>query len=306
MTLHAHSHRSAGTLKVALALAGSILVLEVVAGLAAHSLALLSDAGHMLTDVFAIGLAWFAITQSHRPADARRTYGYHRVGILAALANGTALVLVVVGIVFEAARRLTTQPQPVEGGIVAGVALVAVAANAFIGLRLRDERHNLNVRAVLLHVFGDLAAAAAVVIAGLVILLTGWVYIDPLLSIAIAGLIAWGALRIVFETVNVLLEGTPAGIDLNRVTAEITRDGIVSVHDLHVWSISPEHPALSCHVVVHERSLAEAEHLIRDLEQRLCDRFGIGHTTIQVESCHPCTAIGHGAADHNHPHIAAL
>jgi cobalt-zinc-cadmium efflux system protein len=304
---HGHSHEAATgrVLLAAALLTAAILVFEAVAAIIAHSLALLADAGHMLTDVFALGLAWFAVMQSRRPADSRRTYGYHRVGILAALINATALVLIVVAIVYEAARRLQ-HPPAVQGAVVIVAALVAIAMNALIGSLLRGQRRNLNVRAALLHVVGDLVASAGVVLAGAVILLTGWAYADPVISIAIAALIAWGALRIVVETVDVLMEGTPRGIDLHEVRSEMVGNGVVSVHDLHVWSVSPEHPALSAHVVVSDRSLADAEHLVRDLEQRLCDRFGIGHTTIQVESCHPCTEIAHGAADHNHPHPASL
>src|SRR5919201_435069 len=302
---HQHDRATGRVLLAALLLTSGILVFEAVAGAIAHSLALLADAGHMLTDVFALALAWFAVVQSRRPADSRRTYGYHRVGILAALVNATALVLIVLAIVYEAARRLVT-PEPVQGAVVVAAALVAVAANALIGALLRGQRRNLNVRAALLHVVGDLVASAGVVVAGAVILVTGWPYADPVISIAIAALIAWGALRIVLETVNVLMEGTPRGIDLELIRDEMVADGVVSVHDLHVWSVSPEHPALSAHVVVSERSLADAEHLVRALEQRLCDRFGIGHSTIQVESCHPCEEIAHGAADHNHPHPATL
>ena len=302
---HSHGEASGRRLGAALALTAVILVVELAGGLVAHSLALLSDAGHMLTDVFALGLALFAIRQSHRPADARRTYGYHRVGILAALVNATTLALIVLAIVFEAARRFA-QPQPVRGGVVVGVALTAIAVNAFVAMALRRQRSNLNVRAALLHVVGDLVASVGVVLAGALILLTGWTYADPLISVAISALIAWGALRIVLETVNVLMEGTPRGLDLQQVRTEMVGHGVVSVHDLHVWSVSPEHPALSAHVVVSDQSLADAEHLVRDLEQRLCDRFGIGHSTIQVESCHPCAEIGHGAGDHNHPHPATL
>jgi cobalt-zinc-cadmium efflux system protein len=307
MIEHRHQHEQATgrVLAAALLLTAAILVFEAIAAVIAHSLALLADAGHMLTDVFALALAWFAVVQSRRPADSRRTYGYHRVGILAALVNATALVLIVVGIVYEAARRLGNPPQ-VQGGVVVLAALVAVAVNALIGVMLRRQQRNLNVRAALLHVVGDLVASAGVVVAGAVILLTGWAFVDAVISIAIAALIAWGALRIVLETVNVLMEGTPRGLDLQLVRAEMVGKGVVSVHDLHVWSVSPEHPALSAHVVVSDRSLADAEHLVRDLEQRLCDRFGIGHSTIQVESCHPCTEIAHGATDHNHPHPATL
>jgi cobalt-zinc-cadmium efflux system protein len=159
----------------------------------------------------------------------------------------------------------------------------------------------------MLHVTGDVAASVGVVVAGAVILLTGWLYIDPLLSLAIAALIAYGAWGIVRETVHVLLEGTPGEINLQSVTEEITRTGLVtSVHDLHVWALSAEEMALSCHIVVGDCPLGDAEHIVRDLESRLCDRFAIGHSTIQVESCHPCGDIQHGAGEHNHPHERML
>jgi cobalt-zinc-cadmium efflux system protein len=290
------------TLKLALALTLLILLVEVAGGLLSHSLALLSDAGHVLTDVFALGLAWFAVEQAHRPADTRRSYGYQRVSILAALVNSVVLVVIVLAIAFEAVRRLAA-PQPVQGGVVIVAALAGIAINAFVILGLRGHGRNLNLRAALLHVTGDVAASAGVVIAGVVILLTGWLYIDPLLSIAIAALIAWSAWRIIRETLNLLMEGTPREIDLAAVTAEIDRTPHVdSVHDLHVWALSSEELALSCHVVVGDLELGDAEHVVRDLEGRLCDRFAIGHTTIQVESCHPCGEIHHGAGEHNHPH----
>ena len=289
-------------LRLALGLTLAILLVEFAGGLLSHSLALLSDAGHVLTDVFALGLAWFAVEQAKRPADQRRTYGYQRVGILAALLNAVTLIVIVIAIAYEAVRRLM-EPQHVHGGIVIATALVGIAINVFVILTLRQEGHNLNLRAALLHVIGDVGASAGVVVAGVVILLTGWLPVDPLLSLGIAALIAFGAWGIVRETVNLLLEGTPADIDLAALTGEITStDRVSSVHDLHVWALSAEAMALSCHVVVDECPLADAEHMVRDLEQRLCDRFAIGHTTIQVESCHPCGEIHHGAGEHNHPH----
>src|SRR6266550_283174 len=295
-------NRRGAALKVALALTCVVLAVELAGGLASHSLALLSDAGHVLTDVFALGLAWFAVAQASRPADKRRSYGYHRVSILAALVNSVVLIVIVLAIGFEALRRLAN-PEPVQGGIVIIAALVGVAINAFVAFGLSGHTHNLNMRAALLHVTGDIGASLGVVVAGAVILLTGWLYIDPLLSIAIAILIAFGAWRIVRETVNLLLEGTPRDIDLGAVTSEITGTGLISsMHDLHVWALSSDETALSVHVVVDDCELAEAEHVVRDLETRLCDRFAIGHTTIQVESCHPCGEIDHGAGAHNHPH----
>ena len=289
-------------LRLALALTVVVLVVELAGGLLAHSLALLSDAGHVLTDVFALGLAWFAVEQAKRPADPRRSYGYHRVSILAAFVNAITLIVIVLAIAFEAVRRLMSPPG-VEGGLVVATALVGIAINAFVLLNLRSPAANLNLRAATLHVTGDVAASVGVVIAGLVILLTGWLYIDPLLSLAIAALIAYGAWGIVRETVNLLMEGTPHDVDLVAITREITDTQLVTgLHDLHVWALSSDETALSCHIVIDDTSLGNAEHVVRGLESRLCDRFAIGHTTIQVESCHPCGEILHGVGAHNHPH----
>ena len=191
-----HHHALSGTaLKQAFLLTTLILAIEVAAGFASHSLALLSDAGHILTDVVALGLAWFAVEQSKRAADARRTYGYHRVGILAAMVNGATLIVIVMFIAIEAARRFAN-PQPVQGGLVIVAALLAIGVNGFIAMRLRGGG-NLNIRAAMLHVIGDIGASIGVIESGVIILLTGWYYADPLVSLCIAALIAWGALRIV-------------------------------------------------------------------------------------------------------------
>ncbi len=290
------------TLRRALLLTVVILVVELAGGLISHSLALLSDAGHVLTDVFALGLAWFAVEQSKRPADRRRSYGYQRVSILAALVNAVTLIVIVLAIGYEAVRRLMA-PEPVQGGIVIVSALIGIAVNSYVILGLRGGTRSLNIRAAFLHVAGDIGASVGVVIAGAVILLTGWLYIDPLLSFGIAALIAYGAWGIVRETVNLLMEGTPPEVDLVQVTREISRtERVTGLHDLHVWALSSEETALSVHVVVGDCPLSEAEHMVRDLEQRLCAQFDIGHTTIQVESCHPCGEIKHGAGAHNHPH----
>ena len=293
-------------LRLALGLTIGILLIEFAGGLLSHSLALLSDAGHVLTDVFALGLAWFAVEQAKRPADQRRSYGYQRVGILAALVNAVTLVVIVLAIAYEAVRRLAA-PEPVQGGIVIATALLGIAINTFVILNLRGGGRNLNLRAALLHVTGDIAASVGVVVSGVVILLTGWLYIDPILSLGIAALIAYGAWGIVRETVNLLMEGTPGEIDLVAVTKVITgTPHVTEVHDLHVWALSSEAVALSTHVVVDDITLGDAEHVVRDLEHRLCDAFSIGHTTIQVESCHPCGEIHHGAGEHNHPHEHAV
>lgn len=296
------------SLRLAFFLTLLVLAVELAAGLLSHSLALVADAGHVLTDVFALGLAWFAAAQAQRPDDGARTYGYHRVGTLAAMVNGATLILVVGGVAIEAARRFQ-HPELVSGAVVVGGALLAMAINGFIALRLHaDHDHqSLNVRAATLHVVGDLAGSAGAVVAGVVILTTGWLYADPLVSVAICGLVALGAWRIVRESVLILLEGAPAHVDMERLRTMIAAAaGVESVHDLHVWSLSPAETMLSCHVVVPESLMSEAEHTMRHLEQSLCAEFGIGHTTIQLESCHPCSEVSHGPGEHNHPHPEPL
>lgn len=309
MRQHAHPDLTGSALRQAFVLTAAILVLETAAGFLSHSVALLADAGHILVDVIALGLAWFAIAQARRPADSRRTYGYHRVGILTAFANGATLILVVAGVAFEAIRRLA-HPTPIEGRLVVVAALIAVAVNAYIAVRLRADHAggrdgDLNVRAARLHVLGDLAASIGVVGAGLLVLLTGWTYADPIVSLLITGLIGWSAYRILLDTMNVLLEGVPSGMDIDQVAGSIGAvEGVTSVHDLHVWCLSGDQVALSCHLVVADgMAAADSEHLVRDVEEAICTRYGIGHTTIQVESCHPCADdLGHGRGDHNHPH----
>ena len=291
-----------GRLRQALLLTVAILVVELAGALWSHSLALFSDAGHVTTDIFALGLAWFAVKQTERPADDVRSYGYHRAGILAAMANGATLIVLVFVIAWEAAQRFV-HPEPVQGGVVILAALVGVGVNTYVALSFRKQGPNLNIRAAMLHAVGDLAASIGVILAGAIILLTGWLYADPLVSVLIAALIGWNALRIVGETVNILLEGTPRGMDLSAIRGEIgALEGVTALHDLHVWSISSEHIALSAHIVVEEQSLAESEHLMRELESRLCEKFTIGHTTVQIEFCHPCAMDADHLAEHNHPH----
>jgi len=303
---HTHNHTVAtgGSLRLAFGLTVVILVVEVVAGVLSHSLALLADAGHVLTDVVALGLAWFAVEQAKRPPDLRRTYGYHRTGILTAMANGVTLILIGIAIIYVAIQRFA-HPQPIEASLVVVSASLAIAVNTFIALRLRGHGDNLNVRAAALHVIGDLAASVGVVIAAVIVLTTGWLGADPLISVLIALLVAWGAVRIVVESVNILLEGVPRGLDIKAVERAIVgSDGVESVHDLHVWTLSPEHLALSCHVVVvAEGTLADGEHTVRAVEHTVCRRFDIAHTTIQAEQCHPCHDAGHGPGEHNHPHL---
>lgn len=291
----------------AFALTSLVLAIEVLGGALSHSLALLSDAGHVLTDIVALGVAWLALRQSSKPADLRHTYGHHRFGILAAMLNGGLLVAIVIAIVYQAVQRLL-HPAPVQAGLVIVTALVAVAVNAYLAASLSPPAANLNLRAARLHVLSDMAGSIGVLLAGAVILLTGWLAADTVIALAIAVLIAWGAARLVTETVHVLLEGAPRGMELTAVRTRIEgMPGVDSVHDLHVWMLAPEQVALSCHVVVPEARLSDGEHLVRELEAALCGEFGVGHTTIQVEACHPCEGeTDHALGQHTHPHPPAV
>jgi len=204
------------TLRLAFFLTLIIVAAEVIGGLLAHSLALLSDAGHALTDIFALGLAWFATAQAERPANARKTFGYHRVGILAALINAITLILVAIWILYEAVQRFQ-HPEPIQPLFMFAAAGIGIAINLYIGFGLQKEKENLNARAAALHVFGDVGASLGVIVAGLVILLTGWTPIDPILSVGIAALIALGAWRIVRETTTILLEAVPQDINMDTL-----------------------------------------------------------------------------------------
>lgn len=283
---HVDSNRP--RLLLAIVLTVAVLVVEIGGGFLAHSLALWSDAGHVASDLLALGLTWFAQGQSRRPADKSRTYGYERASIVAALANAVVLAVVVVVIIAEAVQRFA-HPAHIAGGIVIGAAALAVGLNAVIALSLHALERNGNVRILLLHVLGDLGAGLGVIAAGVIILTTGWTSADPVIAILIALLIAWGTLRITTETVNVLLEGSPRGLDVALVEQLLeSGPGVCSVHDLHVWTIGRDQAALSAHLVVEVDTVTDGEDLVRALEGLLSSRFQITHTTIQVERGRPC------------------
>lgn len=283
---HSHTHGMAReALRLGFLLTVGILLVEVIGAVLSGSLALLSDAAHVLTDAFALGLAWFAAAQAARPADERRTFGYHRVGILTALANGATLIVIAVVIAVEAFERLRT-PQPVTPAIMIGAALVAIAVNLYIGYGLRHEAaHNLNVRAAALHVAGDIGASAGVVIGAVIILLTGAYWVDPLVSVLIALLIAVGAVRVIREATGILLEAAPAGLSLPALVRDMCCvPGIQSVHDLHVWTIASGMRALSCHAVIADLPPSGSAPILDRVTAMLRERYGIGHATIQFES----------------------
>jgi cobalt-zinc-cadmium efflux system protein len=282
-----HDHKQGmakETLRLAFFLTIIILAAELVGGFLANSLALLSDAGHVLTDMFALGLAWFATAQAERPANASKTFGYHRVGILVAMVNAATLIVIALLIVWEAWSRFQ-HPEKVEPLIMFLAAGIGIIINLFIGFGLQKERDNLNVRAAALHVFGDVGVSVAVIVAGVIILMTGWYPADPILSVGIAGLIAVGAWRILRETTDILLEAVPKDINLS----ELVRDmmcvpGVQDVHDLHVWCITSGMYALSCHASIADLPPSQSASIMQALETMLNEKYRIGHTAIQFES----------------------
>ncbi|GAC1432627.1 MAG: cation diffusion facilitator family transporter [Chloroflexota bacterium] len=267
----------------------AILLVELAGGLASHSLALLSDAGHMLTDVAALGLSWYAVERAKKPSTGRRTFGYSRTGVLAAQANAITLMVIVGVIAYEAIRRLA-QPPTVTPTIMFLTAAVGLLANLIIGNGLRHaSEHNINVRGALLHVMGDAAASAAVIVGGIVILITRWYAVDAVLSLLIGLLIAWGAWRLLTETTNILMEGTPRGLDTAAMIDAVTAiPGVRDLHDLHVWSIDGHSRSLSAHLLVDDQTISESDRLQTRLHTLLHDDFGIDHATVQLE----CAACG--------------
>lgn len=281
---HNHAHGMAKqTLRIAFLLTILILVAELVGGLFANSLALLSDAGHVVTDLFALGLAWFAASQAERPANAQKTFGYHRVGILAALANAVTLILIAIVICWEAIQRFQ-HPEPIQPLVMFFSAGVGIAINLFIGFGLRKEEQNVNVRAAALHVFGDVGISVGVIVAGAIILLTKWTALDPILSIAISLLIVVSSWPILRETADILLESTPKSIALLKLVADMKQvNGVKEVHDLHVWSITSGMYALSCHVLIDDLPPSGSSPILQSLKMLLHEQYHIDHTTIQFE-----------------------
>ncbi len=281
---HDHDHPPVSTAKMgwAVGLTLAFVAVEAAAGGLSHSLALVGDAGHNLADAAALAFSWYALWIARRPSHAGMTFGYHRVGILAAFANAASLVVIAIGLAYGAVDRLR-HPEPAHGWVMVAVAAVAVAMNFTIGAWLHaGSHHDLNVRSARLHMLGDAVSAIGVVVAGLVVAVTGWAPADPGVSLLIAGLIlasSWGVLR---ESVAVLLEATPAGTDMAAVGRGLAGvPGVAGVHDLHVWTVGPGVVAASVHVRVDcdgdDRRVLRAA--VAELR-----RHGINHTTVQVDA----------------------
>jgi cobalt-zinc-cadmium efflux system protein len=259
-------------------------VVELVAGVCAHSLALISDAGHNFTDALALALAWAGVYLQSKPADESRTYGYHRAGVLTAFINALTLVGLSLWILYEAVLRLRS-PEVVNETVMIVVAALGLAINGGIMIALRAaSRDDINIRGAFIHMLGDALGSVAIIIGALVIRYTGWLQVDPVLSIVLALMIVYTAWDIVRESLNILLEGLPRGMILAEV-ASATKgiEGVLDVHDLHVWSLGSRAHAFSCHVLIEDVPPSASDAILRRINLMLKQRFAIGHTTIQFE-----------------------
>jgi cobalt-zinc-cadmium efflux system protein len=288
---HDHTHRLIAdrrALTIALVLVLAVMVGEIVAGVIGGSLALLADAGHMLTDAAALGFALFAAAMSARPAVGHWTFGYSRLEILAAQANGLTLGLIALWVVWSAIHRLV-DPTDVRGGLVLVVALAGAAASLAASVVLaRASRESLNVRGAFLHVLTDVAAFGAAAVAGALILATGWDRFDPIASLAVAALMLWSSAQLLRESTTIFLERAPTDADPDEIgRALVAEEDVVEVHDLHVWTVTSGFPALSAHVLVTPGADCHAAR--RRLERTLTERFGLTHTTLQVDHAGPAT-----------------
>ena len=270
-------------LRISLAATLAYVALTFVAGLRAHSLALLSEAGHNVSDFLALLLSFVAVYFQSRPANHAKTFGYQRAGVLAAFINAGALIVISLWIAIEAAHRLSA-PVAVQPRLMIWVAAAGVAMNGAIAALLWGVARDVNLRSAFLHMAGDTLSTAAVIAGGLGILMTGRNWIDPVLSLLIAALILWSSFGIVRETMNILLEGTPRGVSLGAIRAAMDAvEGVVNVHDLHVWSLGSNSRALACHVTIADIPPSESACILLNVNHILKERFNIGHTTIQFE-----------------------
>lgn len=286
--VHDHSHGNMRRVQIALILTASFMIVEVIGGIVSGSLALLADAGHMLTDSMGLALAALAFRVSAKPADSRRSYGYQRFQILAAFVNGLSLLLIVAWILVEAIQRLVAPPE-----VMAGTMLVVAAGGLVVNLLSfvvlhGGDRDNMNIAGAVLHVAGDLLGSVAAIVAAIVIIATGWMPIDPLLSILVAMLILRSAWKLVQRSAHILLEGAPEWLDIGQMKSKITSlvPEVRDVHHVHVWGLTPQHLMLTMHVTLADTQVSTTP-VIRKVKAVLKDEFGISHSTIEVE-CGDC------------------
>jgi cobalt-zinc-cadmium efflux system protein len=280
---HSHGPRTGRVLIGSLALTVAFVVGEAIAGLRSHSLALLSDAGHNVTDAIGLVLAGAGYFFQSRPGNQIKTFGYHRTGVLAAFVNALILACLSLALFYESIQRFR-HPQPVTESVMIWVAAIGLVLNLAIAWSLDSDRADLNLRAAWVHMLGDAASCVGIIVGAALMYLTGWLAIDPILSILIAAAIVWTAWDIFRDSINILLEGLPKGLKLSEVTRAIRQvTGVIDVHDLHVWSLGSETHALSCHVLIEDMPPSESDSILRNLNGVLGSRFHIHHTTIQFE-----------------------
>jgi len=290
--VHSHlreaANQTTSRLSLSLFLTLAFVIVEASAGYFANSLALLTDAAHNLTDVIALGLSWFAIRLTSQPANSRKTYGYHRAGILVALLNSTTLVLISLGIFYEAYRRFVSPPE-VRSSILIGVGLIAVVINLITAwLVHRGSESDFNLRSAYVHLMGDVISTVGAVIAGVIIYFTHANWLDPLVSVLIGFLILYNAWGILHETVDILLESTPPDLDMKKMVKDITEvDGVLGVHDLHVWSLTQNLRTMSAHILTQDISVSAGAEIQGRINELVSHRYNISHATLQLE-CVDC------------------
>lgn len=298
---HDHAHGTGWILRLSLIATLAFTGFEIWAGLRSHSLALLSDAGHNFTDVLALLLASIGVYLQGKPADHIKTYGYQRAGVVAAFINASTLIVISVVIFWEAAIRIA-HPRPVNDRLMLWVAAAALILNGAIVIALNRSQKDLNISAALVHMAGDAVGALAIIAGAIAIRYTGLTYIDPILSIVLGLFIVFTAWDIIRESLNILLEGLPRGLELDRVTKGMGKvEGVLDVHDLHIWSLGSSTHALSCHVLIEDMPPSASEHILKQINEVL-STFGIHHTTIQFEHL-PCLLSDSGCrmtAGHRH------
>ena len=292
MNEHEHEHglQEGGSrgLWIALVITIVIMVAEVAGGFLSNSLALLGDAGHMFTDVFSLGLSLFAYTMAKRPPNSTRTYGYHRMEVMAALTNGALLIIISIAIFYEAYIRFSSPPE-IKGPLMLIIASIGLIGN-IAGIYVLKDAHtqNLNIRSAFLHIVGDTLSSVGVIIGGVLIITEKWYFVDPIISILIGGIIIRGALGIVFESSSILLEYVPGNIDPDTVNrALLGINGIKNVHDLHIWAITSGLYSMSSHIMIDDAKISEGALIIGQVEALMKEKFDIAHTTVQLE-CDNC------------------
>jgi len=300
---HTHAAHTTKRLALSLSLTAAFVVVEVLAGIFGNSLALLTDAAHNFTDVIALGLSWYALKIAAKPAHAGKTFGYHRVGILVALINSTTLILIALGIFYEAWKRFLAPPE-VDSTLLIGVGALAFFINLVTAWMVKEgSDHDLNLRSAFLHLMGDVLSTLGAVIAGVIIAFTDWNWLDPLVSVLIGVFILWNAWGILRQSIHILLESAPENVNVDAMIESMLKvEGVRGIHDLHVWSLNESLRALSAHILTDDISLSEGAAIQGRLNEVLTREHNIQHATLQLEciDCNPAPLFCDIGEHHQH------